>query len=267
MTVTSWLRLTVSLWLLRWAVKVAGFVLLLAVAFTLWPVTLVMVAGYVAAWWRGWPPARLGRAAAGSVALTAVYAVADVLRQHGRRAAALAPFRAWEHGWHRSALPMIRAFLEVAPVAIPAGLATAAGLWAWRSYAVSAGIGGWRASAPVTFDNRQWKRQVRTAKGLTDAPGAVPLVTRRAMIPIGGTIRAVACRWKPVFAVPAADCARHMVIIGATGTGKTNLMICKELFIIFGKAAGESPIRLVARQDSNVGVPPKPVRVMSVSGG
>ena len=34
-----------------------------------------------------------------------------------------------------------------------------------------------------------------------------------------------ACQWKPVFAVPAAACARHMVIIGATGCGKTNLMM------------------------------------------
>ena len=48
---------------------------------------------------------------------------------------------------------------------------------------------------------------------------------------------------------------------------RTKCLICKELFIILGKAAGESHICLVARQDSNVGVPPKPVRVMSVSGG
>ena len=81
------------------------------------------------------------------------------------------------------------------------------------------------ASAPVTFDARQWRRQVAAAAGRTAAPGLVPLLTRKATIPIGGTIRAVGCRWQPVFALPATACTRHMVIIGATGSGKTNLMI------------------------------------------
>ena len=81
------------------------------------------------------------------------------------------------------------------------------------------------ASAPITFDARQWRRQVRTARGLTAAPGAVPLLARRGRIPVGGTIRAVGHRWHPVFAIPAAACARHMVIVGATGVGKTNLMM------------------------------------------
>jgi hypothetical protein len=111
------------------------------------------------------------------------------------------------------------------PVAVPAGLAVATGLWSWRTYALSAGIGGRMASAPVVFDARQWRRQVAAAKGRTQAPGSVPLLTRKGTIPVGGTIRAVGCRWEPVFAIPAADCARHMVIVGATGAGKTNLMI------------------------------------------
>jgi hypothetical protein len=32
-------------------------------------------------------------------------------------------------------------------------------------------------------------------------------------------------RWRSVFGVPAAACTRHMVIVGATGSGKTNLMM------------------------------------------
>ena len=100
MTVMSWLRFTISLWLLRWSVKVAGCLLLFVVLVAVWPVTLVMVAGYLAAWWHGWPPSRLRRAAAGSLLVTAVYAVADVIGQHAGRAAALAPVRAWAHGWH-----------------------------------------------------------------------------------------------------------------------------------------------------------------------
>jgi len=176
----------------------------------------------VAAWLA---PGRLRGAAAGSLILAAVYAVAAVARQHAARAA-LAPVRAWQHGWHQpAALDAARIFVAVAPAAIPAGLFLAAGLWAWRNYAVTAGIGGRMASAPATFDARQWRRQVRAAQGRTAAPGAVPLLSRGGRIPVGGTIRAVACKWKPVFAVPFTACARHMVIIGSSGSGKTNLMI------------------------------------------
>jgi hypothetical protein len=274
MSVWSWLKLTVCLWLLRKMVKLAGWLLLAAVAVAAWPVTLAAAAGYVAAWLRGWPPVRLSRAAAGCLLpVTTVWLVAEAIRHPAWQAIALAPVRDWAHGWqHLTGRGVTRTFLLVGPAAIPAGLGLAALAWAWRNYAVTAGIGGWLASAPITFDTRQWKRQVRTARGRTAAPGSVPLLTRqlpaqRALIPVGGTIRTVGHRWHPVFAVPPAACARHMVIVGATGSGKTNLMICKELFIILGKSAGESHICLVVRQDSNVGVPAKPVRVMSVSGG
>jgi hypothetical protein len=225
MTVLSWLRFVILLWLLRKAVKITGWLLLAAVLVAVWPVTIVAILGYLAAWGRGWPAARLRRAAAATVALTGLYAVAEVVRQHGGQAAVLAPVRAWAHGWHADALTVARMFVLTCPVAVPAGLALAAALWAWRTYAVSAGIGGRMASAPVAFDARQWRRQVAAAAGRTAAPGLVPLLTRKATIPIGGTIRAIGCRWQPVFALPATACTRHMVIIGATGSGKTNLMI------------------------------------------
>jgi len=67
-----------------------------------------------------------------------------------------------------------RTFLALAPAAGPAGLVLAAGLRAWRIYAISAGLGGRMASAPVTFNARQWRRQVRAAVGRTAAPGSVP---------------------------------------------------------------------------------------------
>ena len=108
----------------------------------------------------------------------------------------------------------------LAPAAVPAGLALAAAVWAWRNYAITTGLGGITASAPITFDARQWRRQVRTAKGLTDAPGAVPLLASGGKIPVGGTIRAIGHRWHPVFTLPATACARHMVIVGATGSGR-----------------------------------------------
>src|SRR4029077_18720934 len=111
------------------------------------------------------------------------------------------------------------------PGTVPAGLALAAGLWAWRNYAITTGLAGITAAAPITFDKRQWEHQVRTAKGLTGAPGAVPLLAKGGKIPVGGTIRAVGHHWDPVFALPHSALARHMVIVGATGSGKTNLMI------------------------------------------
>jgi hypothetical protein len=77
----------------------------------------------------------------------------------------------------------------------------------------------------MTFDRRQWRRQVRAAKGRIAAPGAVPLLASRGQIPVGGTVRTVGHRWHPVFTIPYAACGRHMVIVGATGSGKTNLMI------------------------------------------
>jgi hypothetical protein len=68
------------LWLLRKAVKLAGWLLLFAVLIAAWPLTLVTIAGYVAAWWRGWPPARLGHAAAVSLVLPAAWLAAAAIR-------------------------------------------------------------------------------------------------------------------------------------------------------------------------------------------
>ena len=116
----------------------------------------------------------------------------------------LTPGRAWEHSWpYPTALAAARMFVLLVPATLPAGLGLAALVWAWRNYAITTGLGGMMASAPITFDARQWKRQVRTAKGLTDAPGAVPLLARGGKIPVGGTIRAIGHRWDPVFCLSA----------------------------------------------------------------
>jgi hypothetical protein len=224
MTVWTWLKLTVCLWLLRKAVTITGWLLLAALAVAAWPVTLAAAAGYGAAWLRGWPPVRLGRAAAWALPFTAVWLVAGIVHDHGWRTALVTGD--WEHGWHQlTALGMTRTFLLVAPTAVPAGLGVAAALWAWRIYALTTGIGGRLASAPMTFDRRQWRRQACAARGRIAAPGAAPLLARGGRIPVGGTIRAIGHRWHPVFTIPHTACGRHMVIVGATGSGKTNLMI------------------------------------------
>ena len=226
MSVWSWLKLAIFLWLLRKMIKAFGWLLLAAVVVAAWPVTIVAAAGYASAWLRGWPPARLARTAAWALIPAGTWAALA-----GRPAARLAVRRpgtgpAWERGWSDlTAVDVARVFLLLAPVAVPAGLALGALAWAWRIYAISTGLGGIMATAPIRFDARQWRRQVRTAKGLTAAPGAVPLLARGGRIPVGGTIRAIGHRWHPVFTLPYTACARHTVIVGATGSGKTNLMM------------------------------------------
>jgi hypothetical protein len=226
MTAWSWMRLTGELWLLRKAMKITGWLMLFVALIAAWPLTLVTLAGYVAAWRRGWPPAWLRRAATWALAGTAVWLLAQAASGRAWQAAALTPAHTWGHGWlHRTALAEARTFVLLVPATIPAGLGLAALVWAWRRYAITTGLGGITASAPITFDRRQWRWQVRAAKALTEAPGAVPLLARGGKIPVGGTIRAIGHRWDPVFTLPAAACTRHMVIVGATGSGKTNLMI------------------------------------------
>ena len=192
----------------------------------MWPVTVVTILGYLAASRRGWPAARLRRAAAATLILTGVYAAGDVVRQHAGRAAALAPVRDWAHGWQPHALDVARMFVLVSPVAVPAGLAAgrrAVGLAELRDQRRDRRPDGLRPGhlrhPPVETAGHA------PPPAAPPRPGYVPLLTRKGTIPVGGTIRAVGCPWQPVFTLPAAACNRHMVIVGATGSGKTNLMI------------------------------------------
>ena len=105
-------------------------------------------------------------------------------------------------------------------MAVPAGLAIAGLLWAWRIYAITTGLAGLTASAPIEFDTRQWRRQVRAARGRAAAPGTVPLLTRSGQVVIGPVIRAIRHKWQPILTVPARSFSRHSVIIGSSGSGK-----------------------------------------------
>ena len=226
MTVWSWLRFTVTLWLLRKAFKLTGWLLLALLALVLWPLTIVTIVSYTAAWLRGWPPARLRRVAAGSLLVPAVYAVVMLARQHDQPSAALAPARAYPAAWHHLAtLDAARTFATLAPAAVPAGLLLAAGLWAWRNYAIMAGIGGRMASAPVTFDTRQWNRQAAAAEGRSQSPRLRPAAGPGREDPGRRHHPRHRLQVEARVRVPAAACARHMVIIGASGSGKTNLMM------------------------------------------
>ena len=117
------------------------------------------------------------------------------------------------------------AFVLCAPVGVPAALCAAGTAWAWRIYAIETGLSGKTATAPVVFDARQWRRQARTARARITAPGTVPLTDGHGGIVMGATIRAVGHRWHPVLTVPYGAMGRHQVVIGASGSGKTNLMM------------------------------------------
>jgi hypothetical protein len=221
-----YLRARFMLWLLRVTGRVLRWAVLAAVLIAAAPVTIVAAVGFAGAWLRGWPPAKLRRAACWALPMTAVYLAGRALQARTWQALALAPVHDWQQAWHQvTAGRVVTAFALTAPVAVPAGLFTAAGLWAWRIYAIENGLAGKTATAPVGFDARQWRRASRAARGRVAAPGAFPLATPSGQVVMGATIRAVGHRWRPVLAVPYTAMSRHQVIIGATGVGKTNLMM------------------------------------------
>ena len=131
--------------------------------------------------------------------MTAVYAIGQAIRLHAWPAVALAPVNDYGNAWRLLAAgAILRAGLLVAPVAVPAGLAIGGLLWAWRIYAITTGLAGITASAPIEFDTRQWRRQVRAARGRAAAPGTVPLLTRGGQVVIGPVIRAIRHKWRPI---------------------------------------------------------------------
>ncbi len=222
----AYIQFRALLWLLRLAGRLIALGALAAVLVAAAPVTFVAAVGLAGAWLRGWPPARLRRAAVWALPMTGVYLAGRAVQARTWQALALAPAHDYLAAWHAVAAGrVVTAFVLVAPVAVPAGLAAAGGLWAWRIYALDTGLSGKTATAPVVFDARQWRRQCRAARARTAAPGAVPLADARGQVVMGATIRAVGHRWRPVLAVPYQAMGRHQVVIGASGSGKTNLMI------------------------------------------
>jgi len=206
--------------LARWALCLAAWAGLVVTAVAAAPVTVVTVTGLALAWGQGWPPARLRRAAAWSLPMTAVWLLTIAVTTRSLRAVLAAPLCGWLASWHAFSYGnTATAFVLAAPVAVPAGLLIASWAWQVRIYRIETGLAGVTATAPVTFDHRQWRRQARTATRANAAPGLVPLTDGQGRIVIGGTIRAVDCPWRPVLAVPAAAMGRHQVIIGSSSHG------------------------------------------------
>jgi hypothetical protein len=136
-------------WLLRLAGRLLLFAAVAALLVAATPVTPVAAVGLAGAWLRGWPPARLRRAAAWALPMTAIYLAGRAVQARTWQALAFALVHDYLTAWHAVAAgQVVSAFVLATPVAGPAGLAAAAGLSAWRIYALETGLSGKTATAP-----------------------------------------------------------------------------------------------------------------------
>lgn len=212
--------------IIRWLARLAAWTIGVIAAVMAAPVTVVTIAGLAVAWSRGWPPARLRQAAAWSLPMTAIWLAVTAIGVRSLDAVIAAPFTAWIESWHAFDYGATStAFVLAAPVAVPAGLFLASVFWAGRIYRMDTGLAGVTATGPVVFDERQWRRQAKAAAARSSAPGLTPLADNQGKIVAGGTIRSVGHAWRPVLAVPWTAMGRHQVVVGSSGSGKTNLMI------------------------------------------
>ncbi|HEX6855623.1 MAG TPA: hypothetical protein VF204_10030 [Streptosporangiaceae bacterium] len=218
-------------WLLPAAWRLTKALVLAAAAVAAAPATLVAAAAVTLAWRRGWPPSRLARAAAACAPMLAAWLAATAVAATTAAAGTLAalpaaPYRAWLGMWHDAAAgrPLLAAAV-IAPLAIPAGLAAGALAWSRRIRAMESGSSGLSPASAVAFDRRQWRHQVATARARIAAPGSVPLIKGYGSVVAGAVIRTVNHRAGPVASLPYQRMRSHQVVIGATGTGKTTLLL------------------------------------------
>ncbi len=205
----------------------AAVLLLAAGALTaIAPVTVVAGLSAGIAWLRGWPPGRLYRAAAWCLPMLAAWLAATAIWHRTLLAAAQAPYLAWLGMWHRGvAGSYLAAAVLVAPPAVPVGLLAAGLAWSLRIRSMSSAAGGRSPAAAAAFDQRQWRRQARSAAARIEAPGAAPLLTRSGEFVAGAAIRAVGHPARPLTRLPASRLRSHQLIVGGTGTGKTTLLL------------------------------------------
>ena len=184
------------------------------------PVTLVGAVGVAVAWREGWQPGRLYRAAAWCLPMLVVWLAATAIARHSLATASpLAAWLALDRGHYLAAAVLI------APLAVPAGLLAGGLAWSFRLASMAVQAAGRSPAAAVSFDDRQWRHQVRAAKALVAAPGAVPLLTYRGDFVAGAVIRAVGHPARQLTVLPASRLRSHQIVLGATGTGKTTLLL------------------------------------------
>ena len=194
-----------------------GTVVIGTVAFGLAPIALVAAVGVAMAWRRGWQPGRLYRAAAWCLPMLAVWLATSAIVSYPVAATPHAAWLAVRGGDYLSAVVL------VVPVAGPAGLL--AGGWAWslRLRSMAARAGGRSPAAAISFDQRQWRHQERSARARIAGP--VPLLTGSGDFVVGAVIRAVGHADQVLARLPASRLRAHQIVIGGTGTGKTTLLL------------------------------------------
>ena len=222
------------------------------------PVTLVAAGAAWTAWMRGWPPGRLYRAAAWLLPMVVTWLAATALTERAWRALPLAPVRAWTAMWHLVAAgEPARAVVVIAPVAIPLGILAGGAAWSYRVRSMAAAAAGTSPGAAISFDQRQWRHQARSAAARIAAPGAVPLTTGAGDVVVGAVIRAVGHRAAGLARLRYERLRSHQVVIGGTGTGKTTLLL--RLWAAFmatamrRHAAGRGPAPLLVVLDCKGG--------------
>jgi hypothetical protein len=242
--------------LTRGLCRLLGLAALGALAIALAPVTVAAACAAAFGWWRGWPPRRLYAAAAWCLPMVAAWlaavAVWPAWQAPATRATwvaraagadgpaappgtgpgpawlrlAAAPGRAWLAMWQLAGHGhLAAAAVAAAPPAIPVGILAGGLAWAYRSFRMRTGTGGLTPAAPAVFDARLWRRQVRTAKAMLAAPGALPLISPNGLVVTGATIRSARHRAGRAAAIPYPRLRSHQVVIGSTGTGKTTLLL------------------------------------------
>ena len=190
------------------------------------PVSLVALISVTAAWLNGWPPRRLYRAALWCAPMVAVWLAATAIATRSLAKVGAAPYLAWLDMWHHGTSGSSAAAAAViAPAAIPLGLIAGAIIWARRVRSMAAGAGGVSPGSAVTFDLRQWRHQVRSARARIAAPGSVPLTSHNGDIVAGAVIRAVGHPARLTARLPYRRLRAHQVVIGTSGTGKTTLLL------------------------------------------
>jgi hypothetical protein len=206
--------------IVRLASRALALVAVVLVAAGLLPVTLVAAVSVAAAWRGGWQPGRLYRAAAWCLPMLAVWLAATAIARHSLATAS--PELAWlalRRGHYLAAV------VQIAPLAVPAGILAGGLAWSFRLASMAAQAAGRSPAAAVSFDDRQWRHQVRAAKALIAAPGAAPLLTSRGDFVAGAVIRAIGHPARQLTVLPASRLRSHQIVIGATGTGKTTLLL------------------------------------------
>jgi hypothetical protein len=190
------------------------------------PVTIAGLLSAGLAWLRGWPPARLYRAAAWCGPMVAVWLAAVAVQHRGLTPVATALYDSWLSMWRDgTAGAYVRAAVVIAPAAAPLGLITGGLAWSLRLRSMASLAGGASPAAAIAFDRRQWRHQVRAARARSAAPGSVPLLTARGDFAAGAVIRSAGHRYGTLTLLPPDRLRSHQIVVGGTGTGKTTLLL------------------------------------------